>query len=227
MTNRRTLGIVVLTLGVVLLVVGIGLTAYLAGRGVRAVEDTGEAVGDAVESVVGRGEYTDVGEVTVQSIKALAELTTVEMVEYTIVEKGDDRGLLNWATGDHIQMFAVARIGAGVALDQMEEGDVLSDPEGGKVIVRLPAADITYVIVDNEATHVYNRDTGVFTKGDPDLERSARLAAEDLLVSQAHEKGIIDMASERAEDVLRELLSSLGYTDIEVVVARGEPTPDS
>ena len=36
------------------------------------------------------------------------------MVEYTTIEKGNDFGWLNWARGDRIFLFAVARIGAGV-----------------------------------------------------------------------------------------------------------------
>jgi len=138
------------------------------------------------------------------------------MVEYTTVVKGDDRGWLNWAAGDRIEMFAVARIGAGVDLDAIEEGDLLVDE--GRVVLRLPAAKLTYVSVDNEATHVYNRDTGVFTKGNPDLERSARLAAEELLTAQAIEQGILEMAEQRAVSILTDLIISLGYTEVDVVV---------
>ena len=57
-----------------------------------------------------------------------------------------------------LQGFAVARIGARVDLDAIQEGDLLVDE--GRVVLRLPAAMLTYVSVDNEATHVYNRDTG-------------------------------------------------------------------
>ncbi|HEY5651334.1 MAG TPA: DUF4230 domain-containing protein, partial [Acidimicrobiia bacterium] len=69
-----------------------------------------------------------------------------------------------------------------------------------------------------EATHVYNRDTGVFTKGDPDLERSARLAAEEVLLTQALDAGLLERAEERAVSVIEGLIRSLGYTDVTVVV---------
>lgn len=223
MNGPRRLGTVLATLGAVLLVVGIGVTAFVAGRAARTVDRAGETVDDAIETVTGEGVFTEVGEVTVESIRGLSELTTVEMVEYTVVEKGDDRGLLNWAAGDRIQMFAVARIGAGVDLAQLEDDDVFADPRSGRAIINLPSSTITYVAVDNEATHVYNRETGVFTRGDPDLERAARLAAEDVLVANAHEEGIIEMADDRAETVIEDLLTSLGYTDIDVIV---EPPAD-
>ncbi len=200
---------VVSALVVVAMLVVVGVVSYRVGS-------NADRVGEVLEDVVGRGEYTEFAPVTLQTIRLVAELTTVEMVEYTTVVKGDDRGWLNWAAGDRIEMFAVARIGAGVDLDAIGEGDLLVDE--GKVVLRLPPAKLTYVSVDNEATHVYNRDTGVFTKGNPDLERSARLAAEELLTAQAIKQGILQTAEERAVNVLRDLIVSLGYTDVDVVI---------
>jgi hypothetical protein len=223
MNRPRRLGTIVATLGGILLVVGIGVTAFVAGRAARTIDSATESVGEAIENVTGEGEFTRAGEVTVQSILALSELTTVEMVEYTVVEKGDDRGLLNWATGDRIEMFAVARIGAGVDLSTLEEDDIFADPESRRAIIRLPSSTVTYVAVDNDATHVYDRETGLFTKGDPDLERAARITAEDVLVGKAHEAGIIDLANDRAEQILEDLLTSFGYTDIDVVVEAPPP----
>lgn len=205
----KDLMIAVSAVVVVGMLVVVGVVSYRVGS-------NADRAGEVLEDVVGRGEYTEFAPVTLQTIRLVAELTTVEMVEYTTVVKGDDRGWLNWAAGDRIEMFAVARIGAGVDLDAIGEGDLLVDE--GKVVLRLPPAKLTYVSVDNEATHVYNRDTGVFTKGNPDLERSARLAAEELLTAQAIKQGILQTAEERAVNVLRDLIISLGYTDVDVVI---------
>jgi hypothetical protein len=168
--------------------------------------------------ITGEGEFTRLGPVIAQSLRELSALTTIEIIQYTTIEKGDDRGWLNWATGDQISMFVVASIGAGVDLEQVGDDDILADPETGEAIVRLPAAEITYIAPDTEATHVYNRDTGVFTKGDPDLERSARLAAEEVLLTQALDAGLLERAEERAVSVIEGLIRSLGYTDVTVVV---------
>ncbi len=205
----KNLMIAVSALVVVAMLVVVGVVSYRVGS-------NADRAGELLEDVVGLGEYTEFAPVTLQTIRLVAELTTVEMVQYTTVVKGDDRGWLNWAAGDRIEMFAVARIGAGVDLDAIGEGDLLVDE--GKVVLRLPPAKLTYVSVDNEATHVYNRDTGVFTKGNPDLERSARLAAEELLTAQAIKQGILQTAEERAVNVLRDLIVSLGYTDVDVVI---------
>ena len=203
-------------LGLIAIVVVLGLliTSYVVGRGARVASDI-------VDEVTGEGPFLEIAPVTVQSIRNLSELTTVEYVEYTRVQKGEDRGWLNWVDGDRIELFAVARIGAGVDLAQLEEADIDADPETGRASISLPAADITYVAVDNEATHVYNRETGILTDGDPDLERTARLAAEEVLVASAEEAGILDDAATRAQTVIEDLLTSLGYTDVNVQIERG------
>ncbi|MGA9596633.1 MAG: DUF4230 domain-containing protein, partial [Acidimicrobiia bacterium] len=114
----------------------------------------------------GGEKYTQVGPTVVDSVRNVAKLTTVEMVEYTTVEKGNDFGWLNWARGDRIFLFAVARIGAGVDMEAVTTENFEVDQTSGTVTVRLPAPEIIFVEVDNEATRVYDRDTGLFTKGD-------------------------------------------------------------
>ena len=193
--------------------------AFLVGRAARTVDDVAGRASQIGDEITGVGPYTSVGTVTVQSIRALSELTTVEMVEYTSIEKGDDRGWLNWARGDKITMFAVATVGAGVDLAAMGDSDIRADRETGKVTVILPPAQITYVDPDTEASVVYDRSTGVFTKGNPDLERTARLAAEEVLRQQALDQNILDLAEQRAIKVISDLLTSLGYTDVQVTVS--------
>jgi hypothetical protein len=164
----------------------------------------------------GGSDYTEVGDTVVESVRRLSELTSVEMVEYTTIEKGNDYGWLNWARGDRIFMFAVARIGAGVDLSKLTP-DSFSVNDDGEVTIYLPPAEILYQAIDNEATRVYDRDTGVFTSGDPRLESEARLAAEQILVGQAVEHGILDTAADNAATALREFLSGLGYESVRFV----------
>ncbi len=162
--------------------------------------------------------YTDVGTTVVQSVRDVAELTTVEVVESTLIEKGNDAGWLNWATGDKIVMMVVAEIGAGVDLSGLTPSDFDVDPETGVVTVRLPNAAIQYVATDNEATQVFDRDTGLFTKGDPQLETDARQVAEQVLVDKALEQNILQRADRNAREVIENLLTLAGYTSVEFVV---------
>ncbi len=194
---------------VILLILVLGF-AFFVGR-------TSNAIGNL--DITPETPIEKVGPVAIESIRNLSELTTVQAVAYTTVEKGTDRGWLDWAAGDSISMFAVAEIGAGVDLSKVQSGDVEADLVAGSIRIELPPAAITYVAVDNEATHVYNRDTGLFTRGDPNLERSARLAAEEVIVTETIENGLLTDAENSAINVLTEFLTALGYTDVEVVIA--------
>ncbi len=149
----------------------------------------------------------------VRSVRDLANLTTVELVEYTIVEKGTDGGFLAWARGDSLELFAVARIGAGVDLGSINvrSFDLSSD---GVVELVVPGAEIQYVAVDNEATQILDRSTGLFTKGDPRLESDARRVAEEVLQKAAIEEGILETAEENAQEVITNFLLTLGYRDV-------------
>jgi len=159
--------------------------------------------------------FTDIGPVVVSSVHDLGSLTTIEVVEFTVVEKGTDEGWLAWARGDSLRMIAVARIGAGVDISGLTATD-FSVSDEGVVEVTVPEAEIQYVAVDNDATEVLDRDMGLFTKGDPQLEGEARRVAETVLVDGAIEDGLLVQAEENAATVLTNFLLSLGYTDVVV-----------
>lgn len=205
----RTWAVVAVTLAVVAALIGASILSYLAGRATEAVTNF---------TLLPAEQFESVGDVNIQSLQELAELTTVEMVLATTVEKGTDRGWLNWATGDSISMLVVAEVGAGVDLSGIGSNDVIVDPDLKRVELHLPAATITNVAVDNTATGVYDRTTGIFTNGDPNLERAARLAAEEILVADALDRGILTTAERSAVTALTAFLEALGYRDIDVVV---------
>lgn len=162
--------------------------------------------------------YEEIGPVVISSIRDLSNLTTVETVQYTIVDKGTDRGWLEWARGDSLQLFAVAKIGAGIDLSGITVRNVSLD-EAGVVEITVPPADIQYVSVDNEATQILDRETGLFTKGDPRLETDARRVAEEILVEGAISDGILEDAEANARQVLADFLLGLGYRDVVVEFA--------
>jgi hypothetical protein len=159
-------------------------------------------------------EYQDVGIVVVEEMQDLAELTTVEVIETTTIERGDDHGILNMVLGDSLYMFAVARIGAGVDLSLLTEDSFTVDNETGVVEVEIARAQIFYGYLDSDSTQVLDRDTGLLTKGDDQLESNTRAEAERILVAQAVSAGILDRAQANAEDVLTGFFTSMGYTDV-------------
>lgn len=190
------------------LVAVIGLTVW----GIRNIADAVPTPAD-LSAALEPEPYQEIGPTVVRSVRDLANLTTIELVEYTIVEKGTDAGFLAWARGDSLELFAVARIGAGVDLGSVNVRS-FDLSEDGVVELVVPAAEIQYVAVDNEATQILDRSTGLFTKGDPRLESDARRVAEEILQQAAIEEGILDTAEENANEVITNFLLSLGYRDV-------------
>ncbi len=89
----------------------------------------------------------------------------------------------------------------------------------GVVEITVPAAEIQYVSVDNEATQILDRETGLFTKGDPRLETDARQVAEEVLVQAALDEGVLADAEANARQILTDFLLGLGYRDVVVEFA--------
>lgn len=205
---------------ILVLVVGLGLLTWWGARTVISAIPTPGDIAEVFEPKP----YEEIGPVTITAIRDLAQLTTVETVQYTIVEKGTDEGWLAWARGDSLRMFAVARIGAGVDLSELTVRDVTVD-EDGVVDIEVPAATIQYVDPDEDATQVLERDVGLLTNGDPGLESDVRRIADEVLVENALEAGILQEAQDNARSVLTDFLLSLGYTDVSVQF--DDPLPTS
>ncbi len=212
--RRKTIVPIAIVSGVVALFVVIGIWV------VSSLQDLVDAVptpGD-LAAVFEPEPYEEIGPVVISSIRDMSNLTTVETVQYTIVDKGTDQGWLEWARGDSLQLFAVARIGAGIDMSGISVQNVSLDDQG-VVEITVPAAEIQYVSVDNEATQILDRETGLFTKGDPRLETDARQVAEEVLVQAAVDDGVLADAEANARQVLTDFLLGLGYRDVVVEFA--------
>lgn len=206
------------------LIVGVGFMLGIGRAGSALADKIPDmpdlpSVGEIVETVAESEPYEDLTPAVLESIRALSHLTTVEYIEHTTIDKGTDASWLSWARGDSIQMFAVAKVGAGVDLAALGADAFAVDTESGIVTVQLPDAEIHYAALDNDATQVFDRKKGLFTKGDPQLETEARLAAEQALLDAALQQGILAEAEARAADVLRTFVTGLGYSAVEFEVA--------
>ena len=212
--RRRTIVPIAIVSGVVALFVVIGIWVVSS---LQNLVDAVPTPGD-LAAVFEPEPYEEIGPVVISSIRDMSNLTTVETGQYTIVDKGTDQGWLEWARGDSLQLFAVARIGAGIDMSGISVQNVSLDDQG-VVEITVPAAEIQYVSVDNEATQILDRETGLFTKGDPRLETDARQVAEEVLVQAAVDDGVLADAEANARQVLTDFLLGLGYRDVVVEFA--------
>lgn len=119
---------------------------------------------------------------------------------------------------DAILLVAVADVSAGVDLQKLAAEDVRVDPAARRVTVRLPAAEIFHVEIDNQKTYVHTRRTGALARRAENLETRARQEAERALREAAQEAGILPRSRENARRVVEALVRSLGYERVEVEV---------
>ncbi|MGQ0604239.1 MAG: DUF4230 domain-containing protein [Anaerolineales bacterium] len=157
-------------------------------------------------------------------VKQVQTLARLETAQYTLekVIRAETAQEFAALFGDRLLFVAHGDVIAGVDLSKMQPSDVLVGPEG-QVTVIMPAAEIFVVRLDNGKSYVYDRQTGLFTKGDPNLETLVRQSAETELEKGALEDGILNLAQSNAGNVIDRLLRSLKFSNVTIVVAT--PTP--
>jgi hypothetical protein len=156
----------------------------------------------------------------IHDIRTLARLETIQYSVEKVITAETAQGLFRALFGDRLLLVAHGVVIAGVDLSKITPEDL--QLENGVLTVRLPEAEIFVATLDNDKSYVYDRETGLFTRGDINLETQARQAAEEEIRRSAIEDGILDLAQVNAEHYLSRLLMDLGYADV-IFVPAGDP----
>jgi hypothetical protein len=195
---------------VVGLIVGVS-----TARGIKAVSDP---VGDLVQKLVVDATPVILPNpvVIVEEINSLARLETASYSFQDILQIERNQESLFGLFGESLLFVAYGDVIAGVDLSKLDPEDIqVVSPT--KVIVRLPESELFVMDLDNERSYVADRDIGLLTKGDAELETLIRQEAEARMTEAALANGILEMANEEAGNVLRGFLSELGFEEIEFV----------
>ncbi len=205
---RRRLAVVAAVLVVAALVLA-GLLSTPVGS--RAASRAGRAIDRATARVF---QVTPAGPVVVERIQALQRLETASHTAYEVIHaKSASPVLGDLLSRDELTLVAQARVTAGVDLARLGAADVVVD--GRTVTVRLPEAQIFDVKLDDRYSEVVARERGLLNfSPDKDLERQARLEAQEQAVATAEQHGLLDTAQRNAETSLTGLLRTLGFEDI-------------
>ncbi len=158
----------------------------------------------------------------VREVRALARLETIQYSVEKVITAETGQGPFGFLFGDRLLLVAHGVVIAGVDLGQLGPEDVEIDEEG-RVYVRLAPPEIFVATLDNENSYVYDRETGLLTSGDLDLEAAARRAAEEEIVAAALEDGILEQARVNAENFLFGFLRSLGFPDVVFMEPLADP----
>ncbi len=160
--------------------------------------------------------------VVITHVNALGRLETTEFVMRTVIDLANEPTNV-WQEifgSDQLMLVAEGKVVAGFDLDKVSKDDVIV--RGAKVEITLPATEVLYSRIDNERTHVYQRETGLFVEPDKTLEGRARLLAEKALVDWAIERDIHKAAEKAGRAQIENLLRSLGFTEITINVKKKE-----
>ena len=155
----------------------------------------------------------------VHQIRELHRLETVVFAMDKIVSGGyENRYLPRMLAGDRLLLIVYGDVTAGVDLDRVETSSV--NVEGRSVRLVLPPAEVFATRVDNQRTRVYSRETGLFSRVDPELETDVRREAERQVTQAALDGGILQTASTNAGATLKTFLQGLGFDRVEIRVTK-------
>ena len=206
-----------------------GLTAYALTQSVRhstePIANMSAAVGTQVSRLLHPTPTIRPDPVTiVREVRALARLETIQYSVEKIMTGEVNQGALEFLFGDRLLFVAHGVVIAGVDLGKIEPDDVWLDDQG-RVYMRMPEPEVFVATLDNEKSYVYDRETGLLTHGDLDLEAAVRRAAEAEIEQAALEDGILEQARVNAENYLFRLLRSLDFNDVIFVPPDASPAP--
>jgi hypothetical protein len=145
----------------------------------------------------------------ITEIRALARLETIQYSVEKVITAETGQGSFGFLFGDKLLFVAHGTVIAGIDMSKL--GPEQMRYEGGVLSVTLPPAEVFIATLDNQKSYVYDRDTGIFTKGINDLETLARQSAEQEILKAAMEDGILTQAQINAEAYLLKFFAALGF----------------
>ncbi len=159
----------------------------------------------------------------IHEVRALARLETIQYSVEKVITAEVNQGVLRPLFGDRLLFVAHGTVIAGIDMSKLAPQDMWLQ---NKVLnVRLPSAEIFTATLDNQKSYVYNRQTGLLTHGDVNLETAVRQVAEDQIRQGALDDGILTLAGQNAETYLSRLFLALGYPEVVFVQPTCTQTP--
>lgn len=214
--TTRNIAYILLIIFLIVAIIALIGGAYFGLTVVRGARSVTDPVGELIRQLV--VEATPVilpnPVVIIEEINSLARLETSSYAFQDILQIERNKELLFGVFGESLLFVAYGDVIAGVDLAKLDANDLqVASPT--KILVRVPEAEIFLTDLDNDRSYVADRDIGLLTKGDADLETQIRQEAENRMLQAALENGILDRANEEARNFMADFLRQLGFTEIE------------
>lgn len=205
--------------GKVVLVVVIAIVAAIVSLGVFVAAQQG------LIPFLNTASFQNRATIVLDSVERMAVLTTTRFNFSSLVSSEREMPpLLAALYGERQLLVAVGHVTAGIDVAQLDPDDVRVD--GSTVNITLPPAVLQDCFLNESASYVVQRDTGIFARSAPDLEGQARQYAVAQFRQQAIDEGILTTASAQAQTAIAEFIRLLqlpGVTTINVSVSPPDP----
>ncbi len=157
----------------------------------------------------------------IREMQALERLETSTFTIEKVIEAGtpEASSWKNFLFGDKLLLIAQGKVTAGFDLSRISERDI--EAKGDKVRISLPSPIILSATLDSAETKVYDRKTGLFNRGEMNLESQAREAAENSIRQAACKGNILAEANRQGKIFITRMFQLAGFKEVEVVVAAG------
>lgn len=159
----------------------------------------------------------------ITQVQSLSRLETASFTIDKIIEAGTEYNKLNQLLfGDKLLLVAHGEVIAGYDLSKIKPEDFSGT--GKSISIKLPAPEIFTVRLDNEQTRVFDRDQGLFTKGNLNLEAEARQQAEQSIREAACEGKILETAEKNVKIQLETIFKAAGFDAVTIIPASTNPS---
>lgn len=145
----------------------------------------------------------------INEVRALARLETIQYSVEKVITGEMGGGTFEALFGDRILFVGHGTVIAGIDMEKFRPEDMRY--QNGVLTVRLPPAEIFIATLNNEKSYVYDRQTGILTRPDQNLETLVRQRAEQEILKAALEDGILNLAMTNAQAYLLKFFSALGF----------------
>ena len=153
--------------------------------------------------------------IIIREVQSLARLETIQYSVEKVITAEINQGVFGPLFGDRLLFVAHGYVIAGVDLANLSSEDLWLEDD--TLYARIPEAEVFVATLKNDQSYIYDRETGILRKSDPDLETAARQAAEEEILRAALDDGILTQAEKNAEVYLERLFNTLGYQRVEFV----------
>jgi len=216
----------VLVFGILLIFIltAVGVVAAVrtgANRVLQPVSDLTSGIGTQVAQVLHpTPTILPDPQTIIYQVRTLARLETIQYTVEKVITAETRQGVFGPLFGDRLLLVAHGYVIAGIDLEKLLPDNLRV--ANGILYVELPPAEVFIATLDNDKSYIYDRETGILTRGDVNLETLARQAAENEIRAAALEDGILEQAQTNAEAYLYRLLRSLGFADVIFVEPKAE-----